>query len=107
MITLQQKTIEEIKNELESIPEKFHKPFNSGHEGYAVLLEEVEELKDEIFFGFKKHLKIVPWSMNVNPTKVGLPSVSEEDATIAHKESIRKEAIQVAAMAIRIIQDLT
>lgn len=107
MITLTTQVAEEIKKEMESIPEKYQKPFNSGHEGYAVLLEEVEELKDEIFFGEKKHKKIIQWSMNVNPTKVGKPSVSDEDANKAHKAAIRAEAIQVAAMACRIIQELT
>jgi hypothetical protein len=47
--------------------------FNSAHEGYAVLLEEFDELWDEV----KK-----------NPTK-------------RDPAAMRKEAIQVAAMAIR------
>lgn len=107
MITLTKQVADEIRREMESIPEKYQKPFNSGHEGYAVLLEEVEELKDEIFFGEKKHKKIVQWSMNVDPTKVGKPSVSDEDAAMAHRAAIRNEAIQVAAMACRIVQELT
>lgn len=51
-------------------------PFNSAHEGYAVLLEEVDELWDEV----KRQKKDHP--------------------------SIRAEAIQVAAMAIRFIRDV-
>ena len=51
--------------------------FNSRHEGYAVLLEEVDELWEEV----KKN--------NLN--------LSVED--------MRKEAIQIGAMAIRFIQD--
>lgn len=36
---------------------KHAKPMNSAHEGYAVLLEEVEEVKDEVFHGKdKQHL---------------------------------------------------
>ena len=53
-----------------------HGQFNSAHEGYAVLLEEVDELWDEI--KMRKH-----------------------DAA-----KIRDEAKQVAAMAIRLIMDI-
>ena len=107
MITLKTTTINKIKTEMESIPEEYQKPFNSGHEGYAVLLEEVDELKEEIFFGEKKHKKITQWGMSVDPTTVGKPSVSDEEARMNHKAAIRAEAIQVAAMACRIIQELT
>ena len=52
----------------------------SAHEGYAVLLEEVDELWDEV----KK-----------NPSKY------------AHRDKdMRKEAIQIAAMAIRFVLDV-
>ena len=49
--------------------------FNSAHEGYAVLKEEVDELWDEIK---QKH---------------------------ASQAKLKEEAIQVGAMAIRFIQD--
>lgn len=61
------------------------KPFNSVHEGYAVLLEEVDELWDEV----KK-----------NPRKM-------EGGKKQHRELMRKEAVQVAAMAIRFVSELT
>lgn len=54
-------------------------PFNSMHEGYAVLKEEVDELWTNIKLNANKH-----------PNRL---------------ELIRKEALQVAAMAIRIIYD--
>lgn len=54
-----------------------HKPFTSTHEGWAVIWEELDELWDEV--------------RERNPTKVNM----------------RKEAVQVAAMALRFIMDLT
>ncbi len=42
--------ITEVLDELERASEKFD-PFASAHEGYAVLLEEVDELKNEVFWG--------------------------------------------------------
>lgn len=66
-----------IEKEFESANKKFPM-FNSYHEGYAVLLEEVDELWNEI-----KHYK-----MNNNQ---------------ARKERIESEAIQVAAMALKIL----
>lgn len=53
-------------------------PFNSAHEGFAVLLEEVDELKAHV------------WT---NQKKRNIPQM-------------RKEAIQVAAMAIRFAHDV-
>jgi hypothetical protein len=56
-----------------------NKPFNSCHEGYAVILEELDELWQEV--KKKKH---------------------ERDII-----KLRIEAMQVAAMAIRFLMDLT
>ena len=56
-----------------------HTAFNSNHEGYAALLEEVDELWDEI----KRHK---------NP----------KSAT----DKMKLEAVQIAAMAVRFIHDL-
>ncbi len=53
------------------------KPFYSAHEGYAVILEEVDELWAEVM------LKQRNWTR------------------------LREEAIQVAAMAVRFITDIT
>jgi molybdopterin biosynthesis enzyme len=53
-------------------------PFNSAHEGYAVLLEEVDEL----------------WAhVKTNQKRRDI-------------EAMRKEAIQVAAMALRFVADV-
>ena len=63
----------EIKDEYDSAKLKFDR-FNSAHEGYAVILEELDELWDAI-------------KGNVS------------------KEIMRKEAIQVGAMALRFLND--
>jgi hypothetical protein len=65
-----------IKIELASIPEEYRRPRASTHEGYACLLEEVNELWDEV-------------------------------KNNGSKERLRAEAVQVAAMAVRFIQELT
>lgn len=52
---------------------------HSAHEGFAVLLEEVEELKAEVFKGGKQKRDI---------------------------KAMRAEAVQVAAMALRFIEDV-
>ncbi len=92
MKTLQPETKELIQDELESIPKEYHKNFNSVHEGYAVLLEEVRELESEVFFGRKKA-----------QDGRGRSEFSDK----VWKKNIREEAVQVAAMAVRIIQELT
>lgn len=68
----------EIANEYNRASSLYPK-FNSAHEGYAVLLEEVEELWDEV--------KKSPKNRNVH--------------------LLRIEAVQVAAMALRFLHDCT
>lgn len=55
-----------------------HAPMNSAHEAYAVLLEEVDEFKEQV------------WKQQKN----------------RDLEEMRNELIQVAAMAVRAICDL-
>ena len=68
---------EEISNEVQRAKAIWRDNFKNYHEAYAVILEEVDELWDEI----KK---------------------KNQD-----KEKIRKEAIQSAAMLLRLITELT
>lgn len=70
-----QEIFEAVNTELNSANEKFPK-FNSYHEGYAVIHEELDELWDEV----KKK------------------SINQE------KWKLKSEAIQVAAMAIKFIE---
>ena len=69
--------LNEVEQEYLKATAKFGK-FNSAHEGYAVILEELEELKTEVFK--KKQNRDI--------------------------DRMRKEAIQIAAMAIRFITDV-
>lgn len=57
---------------------KHYPPFNSAHEGYAILKEEVDEL----------------WT---------LVKVKQKNHDLA---SMRDEAVQIAAMALRFITDV-
>lgn len=71
------KALAEVSAEVRQAIERYA-PFNTAHEGYAVLLEEVDELW--------QHVKV----------KQGRRDV----------EAMRREAIQVAAMALRFALDL-
>lgn len=67
--------LHEVRLEVEAALELFP-PMNSPHEGYAVILEELDELWDEV---------------KANNGRTG---------------AARNEAIQVAAMAVRYILDM-
>jgi len=99
LLQLEPSTIALLHAEFKSIPDKYQKHFNSSHEGYGVLMEEVRELEDEIFFGEKRAAKEVEMDLSAEYRK--------KEAKKRHSERIRIEAIQVAAMAIRIAQELT
>lgn len=75
---MKQANLEDVLAELSDAQESFAE-FNSAHEGYAVLLEEVDELWDEV----KKSPR------NRDPG------------------ALRKEAVQVAAMALRFLEECT
>jgi hypothetical protein len=73
-----QKAMVAVKEELALAQQKFP-PMRSFHEGYAILQEEVDELWTEV-------------------------KASKPDSDTAR---MRAEAIQVAAMALRFVIDLT
>ena len=70
---------EEVKHEIDRAEEKYG-PFHSLHEGLAVLREEYQELEQEIFWGHQKS---------------------------GNTDGVRREAIQVAAMAIKIAMQIS
>ncbi len=69
--------LNDIFDEVESATSSWP-PFNSCHEGFAVLLEEVDELKEHVRTNQKRR----------------------------DMDAMRKEAIQVAAMAVRFAIEL-
>lgn len=97
--------LDEIFIEVERAKSLHPGEFNSTHEGYAVLLEEVRELENEIFFG-KKKTEIEFLSSVTEANALDLNFIKNETNKI-HKQKIREEAIQVAAMCVRIITELT
>jgi hypothetical protein len=69
--------VTDVLNEVKAAQDKFP-PMNSAHEGYAVLLEEVDELWEIVKLKQKNR-----------------------DLT-----AMRKEAVQIAAMALRFLTDV-
>ncbi len=74
----QEARLQEIADELARARRKHPKPQHSSHEGFAVLLEEVDELWEEV-------------------------RAQTEERSYA---KMRKEAIQIAAMALRFVEDV-
>lgn len=70
-----QQALNEIELEF-SAASRRHDPFNSAHEGFAILLEEVDELWDE---------------------------VKKRDRSASR---MREEAVQIGAMAARFLTDV-
>lgn len=68
----------EIKMEIKSARNKYSS-FHSAHEGYAVIKEELDELWDLV----------------------------RTSKTVMATDKMRKECIQIAAMSIRFVEDLS
>lgn len=68
------RVLDDVREEVQRAEAKFP-PFNSAHEGYAVILEELDELWEEV----------------------------KRNGSVRDTERMRLEAIQVAAMAVRFL----
>lgn len=83
-------TLLEVEAELEKA-RATHAPMNGHHEGYAVILEEVDEL----------------WEVcKMNTHKFGSELAVRREQREQKRAAMRKEALQVAAMAVRFIEDV-
>lgn len=75
-----------------------HATFNSAHEGYAVMLEEFDELWQEVK-AWKSPVQLTA----MHPDDAGAAAIAIADQT----EAMRKEAYHVAAMAMAFIIEVT
>ena len=73
------RALEAVRLELARATAAYPLPFHSGHEGYAVIREEVDELWDDV----------------------------KASKGLRQSPQARLEAVQVAAMAVRFMLDLT
>jgi hypothetical protein len=97
---------EEIKNDINNIIEKelqkVIKKFNSSHEGYAVLLEELDKFIIEWngISHFREHL----WKMTMQNNKK--EQLSAVEGMLYHTKKVIYEAIQIATVCKRYIKDI-
>jgi hypothetical protein len=84
-------TLNEVGVEL-ATARQTHAPMNGHHEGYAVILEELDEL----------------WEVCKRNThsRSKSPEDAPEELRYRKRLDMRKEALQVAAMAVRFIEDV-
>ena len=95
--------IEQLVNEeLQSARIKFPQPLNSPHEGFAVLLEEIEELDEEM--DTLRVIKDVLW-YNVRKDNLELQDQTLDEMRLVVQKII-KEAVQVGAMIEKYQQDV-
>ena len=94
MNAVKDKLIALVDEELEAA-NAIHPPFHSLHEGYAVLLEEVEET-EEALKSVKYYMEMVWHSIRWNEPEATMQPEKYMEETAIH---LAAEAIQVAAMA--------
>lgn len=85
-----------IKKEYEKCCDKYGETYNSLHEGYAILLEEVEEAEQQIIY-FKEILDQLWSQIKINQVF---------DYTMSHLESSSKNAMLELAQVGAVLQKL-
>lgn len=97
---------ESIKLELEKIQKDWGKTYNSAHEGYAVLLEEVEEVEEVIGY-LKTDLKML-WERIKNDFQSveNIDKGAELLMIVMNAKEAAQELVQVAAVAEKFVQTL-
>lgn len=92
LTTFEKRALLDAGDELHRAREK-HSSMTSPHHGYAIILEELDELWDEV-----KAWRGSAWK--------GLSLEQIEHMATEAKQKMRKEAIQIAAMALRFVLDV-
>ena len=90
-----------VKNELARAMEQYGK-FNSVHEAYAVIKEEIEELKEQVQFAENSFNALWHYVKNDNYNDMAKCA----DSIIKYGIQIAAEAIQVAAMGKKLMEYL-
>lgn len=95
-----------IKLELENIKKNYGENYNSAHEGYAVLLEEVEEVEECLRY-IRNYIKIL-WERVRNNFKdlENSDKSAELLMVVVNAKQLAEEAVQVAAVAEKFIQTM-
>lgn len=91
-----------VAYELQNIVKKYGATYASEHEGYAVLLEEVEEATDFID-SINKNLAYIWALIKNNHIGRGHEAIAE---TRKYATELAKEAVQVAAVCVRFQETL-
>lgn len=90
-----------IESELDNARNRFDN-INSSHEGYAVILEEFEELQEEIF-NFQQNLQGLWKATKSNDIIIQAENIKLMEGLSKH---IIKESIQLSAMCRRFNEDI-
>ena len=95
-----------IKLELENIKRNYGENYNSAHEGYAVLLEEVEEVEECLHY-IRTDIKIL-WERVRNNFKdlENSDKSAELLMVVVNAKQLAEEAVQVAAVAEKFVQTM-